>query len=1141
MPTPAPSVDCGDIPIYRVYLADSGGDGWQGGTYGVYNTSKGLRVGDGSTMLTGTFEGTMGFVWICLPDGCYEVTVGGGEAPSEIGVFVAGAGWVWGNGSYFFCVRDYDVYAHPTFTPTVSSVPTPLPTGLPTPLPTGLPTQLPTSMPSSAPSTPPSASPSSSPSTVPTSVPSELWVMSVNVEIGLTGIGCATFGDAEAQVMSEAVSDVLASVGQDDVATGGCTSPPPGVAGGVRRRLDGTNATNAATISLIISALSQDVPVSDTAAYASSLATDLTSTVVDGSLLAAMASRASLANLTSLASVGITAITAGTTAPTPLPTPIPSPLPTVTPVPSTPAPSPLPSAVPTPAPSLWCPTGTPIYRIYVADAGGDGWQGGTYSVYDSSSVAESDDGSLIMSGTFADGSEGFEWICLANGCYAVTVGGGSAPSEIGVMTPSGMHWGPGTYYFCVQDQTMYAHPTAAPTISARPTRVPTPAPTEPLSTPGPTTLPVPSPTPKPTPAPTPKPTDVGCTDDRLNGDETDVDCGGSCPGCGLSRSCVIDVDCGSGNCAGGTCVVPDPTAVPTAPPTQPPTLTPCPWLEVPPPPVLEVAKFSSTGGQLFLTWDSGTDRAGYGGASFSCDELIEFPLASAATCVWTSDSELTASLDYRAKCVPGDNVTALGGLLKPYCEHSDCSCWSTVNASATKLLVPDTPLVPEAVFLGASRVGSCSDIALDITSSTGSGGRGWVQVGWTVNGTLPPRNLTLLREYVAEVQALDPTEPRLDVPNTFLQAGETYTFAATLENFLGFSSTSKPFAVVIAAGSIPELIITAGTQYDMLVPSQLALFAQASVAVCPGQKASGKLSYRWECSLAGLQSTSVDPRFFKAAPFTFQAQRTYEVNVLVADVFGFNNSASVLVVVGTSDLVAAVDGGDRKVGVSEPLILDASPSYDPDDPSGGTLDSSWRCEVLEGEENGANCATTLTDTAVNSVDLTNYGAGTYLFSVLVEKYSDGNWRNATASAVITVTFDLVPTVGIAAMTVAKANPSEKLILYGSGGPAPYLFEYTWSLASGDLASGTLVDASSTALVGSIEADVTGTTYLVLPSGTLTAGGLYVFQLMATFDKVATGGISTQPGTSVSKAKQRARDTEQQLCDLDHRLRASHRP
>ena len=236
--------------------------------------------------------------------------------------------------------------------------------------------------------------------------------------------------------------------------------------------------------------------------------------------------------------------------------------------------------------------------------------------------------------------------------------------------------------------------------------------------------------------------------------------------------------------------------------------------------------------------------------------------------------------------------------------------------------------------------------------------------------------------------------------------------------------------------------------------------------------------------------------------------------------FGFNNSASILVVVGTSDLVAAIDGGDRKVGVSEPLVLDASPSYDPDDPSGSGLDSSWECEVLEGEENGANCATTLTDTAVNSIDLTDYGAGTYLFSVLVEKYSDGNWRNATASAVITVTFDLVPNAGIAAMTVSKANPSEKLILVGSGGPAPYLFEYSWSLASGILASGTLEDASSTALVGSIEADVTGTTYLVLPAGTLTAGGTYVFQLTATFDNVATGGISTQPGSSVSNASER---------------------
>ena len=75
--------------------------------------------------------------------------------------------------------------------------------------------------------------------------------------------------------------------------------------------------------------------------------------------------------------------------------------------------------------------------------------------------------------------------------------------------------------------------------------------------------------------------------------------------------------------------------------------------------------------------------------------------------------------------------------------------------SRTQLMVPDEPLVPSAVFLGASKIGSCSDISLDITSSTGSGGRNWVGVGWTINGSRPAHTLTARQEYVAGVVALD--------------------------------------------------------------------------------------------------------------------------------------------------------------------------------------------------------------------------------------------------------------------------------------------------------------------------------------------------------------------------------------------------
>lgn len=44
--------------------------------------------------------------------------------------------------------------------------------------------------------------------------------------------------------------------------------------------------------------------------------------------------------------------------------------------------------------------------------------------------------------------------------------------------------------------------------------------------------------------------DVGpsCTDGRLNGDETDIDCGGPCSVCGLGETCRVGSDCGSRHC-----------------------------------------------------------------------------------------------------------------------------------------------------------------------------------------------------------------------------------------------------------------------------------------------------------------------------------------------------------------------------------------------------------------------------------------------------------------------------------------------------------------------------------------------------------------------------------------------------------------
>jgi len=47
-----------------------------------------------------------------------------------------------------------------------------------------------------------------------------------------------------------------------------------------------------------------------------------------------------------------------------------------------------------------------------------------------------------------------------------------------------------------------------------------------------------------------------CHDRVLDGDETDVDCGGSCGPCGTARACLVPTDCQSNACDAGACRAP---------------------------------------------------------------------------------------------------------------------------------------------------------------------------------------------------------------------------------------------------------------------------------------------------------------------------------------------------------------------------------------------------------------------------------------------------------------------------------------------------------------------------------------------------------------------------------------------------------
>ena len=115
------------------------------------------------------------------------------------------------------------------------------------------------------------------------------------------------------------------------------------------------------------------------------------------------------------------------------------------------------------------------------------------------------------------------------------------------------------------------------------------------------------------------------------------------------------------------------TQVPTTalPTTKAPTLAPtfdCPDEA---PPQLERAQFDDTGARLVVAFDAATDFGGRrAGEAFGCSELLDFPGASGADCVWVSSAEVHATVDgasTEALVEPDDAVLVFGGLVRRSC------------------------------------------------------------------------------------------------------------------------------------------------------------------------------------------------------------------------------------------------------------------------------------------------------------------------------------------------------------------------------------------------------------------------------------------------------------------------------------------
>ena len=193
---------------------------------------------------------------------------------------------------------------------------------------------------------------------------------------------------------------------------------------------------------------------------------------------------------------------------------------------------------------------------------------------------------------------------------------------------------------------------------------------------------------------------------------------------------------------------PDPTPGPTPGPSTPtptarpqsvaPTAAPTVGCDAddPPPRVVEVV-FDDSGATVDVAWDAETDLGGGGvGIAFACGSILDFPGATDATCYWSDERTVRADVA-SAAIVPGDNATALGGVLRRACvvgapAPRACACHPYANASRTVVLPPENPPAPAIVLEAPETVSRCEGGFVSALQSGGSGGRDFTMVAWSI-------------------------------------------------------------------------------------------------------------------------------------------------------------------------------------------------------------------------------------------------------------------------------------------------------------------------------------------------------------------------------------------------------------------------
>ena len=378
-----------------------------------------------------------------------------------------------------------------------------------------------------------------------------------------------------------------------------------------------------------------------------------------------------------------------------------------------------------------------------------------------------------------------------------------------------------------------------------------------------------------------------------------------------------------------------------------------------PAPRLLGAMFANSGGYVVISFDTATDQAGILDNTWLCTRLFSFVGASVASCAWADLSTVRAypsptSTDPNTPgraMQPGDTIALNGGMIRVQCRANTVCIENAVAATVTtSLQLPLNPLIPTVSVGVPNSVGGCSNLLVDLSSSTGNGGRIWQSITWNVASQRG--DPSFVANYLASHYDINSNTAL--IPKILLFTTK-YSITATLVNFLNGSASGTTSVTVTGDINLPVVSIQGPSLFNTKANTALTLIGSATLTTC---SQSNILKYTWTMQdptnpTKIFVSSSIDPTKFQINSYKLTAGLTYGIALRV-DVMKDKVSNVVLsnattvptnVFVLSGNVIAAVRGGlSRQNPVDRSLTLDASSSYDENSLS-TVLSYSWSCTV----------------------------------------------------------------------------------------------------------------------------------------------------------------------------------------------------